>query len=108
MAQRQLKLGAFMRPISIHTGAWRYPGAWPDANFNFGHIKTLIRKLEAGSAHSCHSGARGARARNPSLGSLCGPMDSGLTASRRPGMTGERGASGMTAQPKISFCILPP
>ena len=27
MAQRQLKLGAFMRPISIHTGAWRYPGA---------------------------------------------------------------------------------
>src|SRR6201997_2374645 len=48
MAQRQLKLGAFMRPISIHTGAWRYPGAWPDANFNFGHIKQLIRKLEAG------------------------------------------------------------
>jgi FMN-dependent oxidoreductase (nitrilotriacetate monooxygenase family) len=48
MAQRQLKLGAFMRPISIHTGAWRYPGAWPDANFNIGHIKTLIRKLEAG------------------------------------------------------------
>ena len=48
MAKRQLKLGAFMRPISIHTGAWRYPGAWPDANFNFDHIKTLIRKLEAG------------------------------------------------------------
>jgi alkanesulfonate monooxygenase len=36
-----------MRPISIHTGAWRYPGAWPDANFNLGHIKTLIQKLEA-------------------------------------------------------------
>ena len=48
MAQRQLKLGAFMRPVSIHTGAWRYPGAWPDANFNFAHIKQLIRKLEAG------------------------------------------------------------
>src|SRR5579859_6138523 len=48
MAQRQLKLGAFMRPISIHTGAWRYPGAWPDANFNFAHIKQLIQKLEAG------------------------------------------------------------
>src|SRR5215468_8057316 len=48
MAQRQLKLGAFMRPISIHTGAWRYPGAWPDANFNFGRLKQLIRKLEAG------------------------------------------------------------
>src|SRR5712671_3693095 len=48
MPQRQLKLGAFMRPVSIHTGAWRYPGAWPDANFNFSHIKQLIRKLEAG------------------------------------------------------------
>src|SRR6201994_2392092 len=48
MAQRQLKLGAFMRPVSIHTGAWRYPGAWPDANFNFSHIKKLIQKLEAG------------------------------------------------------------
>ena len=48
MAQRQLKLGAFMRPVSIHTGAWRYPGAWPDANFNFPHLKRLIQKLEAG------------------------------------------------------------
>ena len=48
MAQRQLKLGAFMRPVSIHTGAWRYPGAWPDANFNFAHLRDLIRKLEAG------------------------------------------------------------
>src|SRR5205823_15029711 len=48
MPQRQLKLGAFMRPVSIHTGAWRYPGAWPDANFNFDRIRQLIRKLEAG------------------------------------------------------------
>jgi alkanesulfonate monooxygenase len=48
MTKRQLRLGAFMRPVSIHTGAWRYPGAWPDANFNFAHIKRLIQKLEAG------------------------------------------------------------
>src|ERR1700679_3614015 len=48
MVKRQLRLGAFMRPVSIHTGAWRYPGAWPDANFNFAHIKQLIQKLEAG------------------------------------------------------------
>src|ERR1700709_803212 len=48
MAKRQLRLGAFMRPVSIHTGAWRYPGAWPDANFNFAHIKQLIRNLERG------------------------------------------------------------
>ena len=45
---RQLHLGAFMRPASIHTGAWRYPGAFPDANFNFEHLKRFIRKLEAG------------------------------------------------------------
>ena len=45
---RQLKLGAFMRPVSIHTGAWRYPGAYPDANFNFAHLKRFIRTLERG------------------------------------------------------------
>src|ERR1700757_4230792 len=44
---RQLHLGAFMRPVSIHTGAWRYPGALPDANFNFPAMKSFIRKLEA-------------------------------------------------------------
>ena len=45
-AARQLRLGAFMRPASIHTGAWRYPGAWPDMNFNFAHIKQSIQALE--------------------------------------------------------------
>jgi FMN-dependent oxidoreductase (nitrilotriacetate monooxygenase family) len=45
---RQLRLGAFMRPISIHTGAWRYPGAFPDANFNFGHLKRFAQTLERG------------------------------------------------------------
>ncbi|MFC7477579.1 LLM class flavin-dependent oxidoreductase [Dankookia sp. GCM10030260] len=48
MAAKQLRLGAFMRPISIHTGAWRYPGAWPDANFNLQAYVQLIRKLEEG------------------------------------------------------------
>ncbi len=43
----QLHLGAFMRPISIHTAAWRYPGAYTDANFNFAHISRFIRTLEA-------------------------------------------------------------
>src|SRR5271155_152209 len=43
---RQLHLGAFMRPASIHTGAWRYPGAWPDMNFNLAHIKQSIQALE--------------------------------------------------------------
>jgi alkanesulfonate monooxygenase len=45
---RQLRLGAFMRPVSIHTGAWRYPGAVPDANFNFPLIKQMIQTLERG------------------------------------------------------------
>jgi alkanesulfonate monooxygenase len=44
---RQLKLGAFMRPVSIHTGAWRYPGALSDANFNFAALKSYVQKLEA-------------------------------------------------------------
>jgi FMN-dependent oxidoreductase (nitrilotriacetate monooxygenase family) len=45
---RQLKLGAFMRPVSIHTGAWRYPGAYPDANFNLAHLQQFARTLERG------------------------------------------------------------
>ncbi len=44
---KQLHLGAFMRPVSLHTGAWRYPGAAPDANFSFKHIKSYAQKLEA-------------------------------------------------------------
>jgi FMN-dependent oxidoreductase (nitrilotriacetate monooxygenase family) len=43
---RQLHLTAFMRPVSLHTGAWRYPGAYPDANFNLTHLKSFIKKLE--------------------------------------------------------------
>ena len=45
---RQLKLAAFMRPASIHTGAWRYPGAFPDANFNLQHLKRFAQTLERG------------------------------------------------------------
>jgi len=46
--KRQLRLGAFMRPTTIHTGAWRYPGAFPDANFNLAHIRRFARTLERG------------------------------------------------------------
>ena len=45
---RTLRLGAFMRPVSIHTAAWRYPGAFPDANFNFAHYKRFAQTLERG------------------------------------------------------------
>ncbi|TID27533.1 Histidine--tRNA ligase [Venturia nashicola] len=45
-SSKQLHLTAFMRPVSLHTGAWRYPGSYPDANFNLAHIKSFIKKLE--------------------------------------------------------------
>src|SRR6201996_1146708 len=44
---KQLHLGAFMRPVGIHTAWWRYPGGFPDANFNLKHLTRFIRKLEA-------------------------------------------------------------
>ncbi|KAL3455393.1 luciferase-like domain-containing protein [Aspergillus heterothallicus] len=47
MPDKQLHLTAFMRPVSLHTGAWRYPGSYPDANFNLAHLKSFIQKLEA-------------------------------------------------------------
>ncbi|HVC53944.1 MAG TPA: LLM class flavin-dependent oxidoreductase [Stellaceae bacterium] len=47
-AARQLRLGAFMRPVGIHTAWWRYPGAAPDANFNLDHLIRFAQKLEAG------------------------------------------------------------
>ncbi|WP_222184544.1 LLM class flavin-dependent oxidoreductase [Geminicoccus harenae] len=45
---RKLRLGAFMRPISIHTAAWRYPGANPAANFDLEAIVGYARTLERG------------------------------------------------------------
>jgi alkanesulfonate monooxygenase len=43
---KQLHLGAIMRPVGIHTAWWRYPGAYPDANFNLKHLVRFIRTLE--------------------------------------------------------------
>lgn len=45
-AERKIRLNAFMRPTTIHTGSWRWPGAYADANFNFRHIKTFAQRLE--------------------------------------------------------------
>jgi alkanesulfonate monooxygenase len=45
---RKIRLGAFMRPVSIHTAAWRYPGGLPDANFNLAHLRRFIQTLERG------------------------------------------------------------
>src|SRR5271163_3443918 len=47
-AARQLRLGAFMRPVGIHTAWWRYPGAYPDANFNLKHLIRFAQTLERG------------------------------------------------------------
>lgn len=46
-SSKRLHLGAFMRPVSLHTGAWRFPGAAADANFSFLHLKSFAQKLEA-------------------------------------------------------------
>jgi len=47
-------VGAFMRPVSIHTGAWRYPGAWRTP-ISIWAYQTSDPKLEAGKfdASSC-------------------------------------------------------
>jgi len=45
---RQLRLGAFMRPVGIHTAWWRYPGTPPDANFNWPLLKRFAQTLERG------------------------------------------------------------
>lgn len=45
---KQLRLGAFMRPVSIHTAAWRYPGGTPDANFNLKALVQYAQTLERG------------------------------------------------------------
>lgn len=43
---KMIHLGAFMRPVGIHTGWWRYPGAAPDANFNLDHLVSFAQVLE--------------------------------------------------------------
>lgn len=45
--KKQLHLTAFMRPVSLHSGAWRYPNSYPDANFNLTHLKSFIQRLES-------------------------------------------------------------
>src|ERR1700690_3398092 len=37
-----------MRAPTTHNRAWRYPGAFPDANFNLSHMKRFIQTLERG------------------------------------------------------------
>src|SRR6476646_8229805 len=52
-SKRQLRLGAFMRPVSIHTAAWRYPGGTPDANFNLKALIQYAQTLERGRFDAC-------------------------------------------------------
>ena len=72
-APRQLRLGAFMRPASIHTGAWRYPGAWPDMNFNFAHMKRFIQTLERGQVRRLLHGRPHGRAQHADRGAQAQP-----------------------------------
>ena len=70
---RQLRLGAFMRPVSIHTGAWRYPGAFPDANFNFAHLKRFAQTLERGEVRRLLHGRPPRRAEHADRGAEAQP-----------------------------------
>lgn len=45
---KQMHLGAFMRPVSIHTAWWRYPDSAPEANFSLKHLVHCIQTLERG------------------------------------------------------------
>ena len=45
---RMLRLGAFMRPVSIHTAWWRYPGSHPGANFDLADLVRFAQTLERG------------------------------------------------------------
>ncbi|WP_277594490.1 LLM class flavin-dependent oxidoreductase [Pseudomonas chlororaphis] len=57
-AQRQLKLGAFMRPVSIHRRL-ALPGAYRDANFNFAHLKRFAQTLERARFDAFHGRSPG-------------------------------------------------
>jgi len=45
---KQMHLGAFMRPVSIHTAWWRHPDSAPEANFSLKHLIHCIQTLERG------------------------------------------------------------
>ena len=45
---KQMHLGAFMRPVSIHTAWWRHPDSAPEANFSLKHLVHCIQTLECG------------------------------------------------------------
>ena len=45
---KQMHLGAFMRPVSIHTAWWRHPDSAPEANFSLKHLMQCIQTLERG------------------------------------------------------------
>ncbi|MCA3274849.1 MAG: LLM class flavin-dependent oxidoreductase [Roseomonas sp.] len=48
MPMKQMHLGAFMRPVSIHTAWWRHPDSAPEANFSLKHLVHCIQTLERG------------------------------------------------------------
>jgi FMN-dependent oxidoreductase (nitrilotriacetate monooxygenase family) len=45
---KQMHLGAFMRPVSIHTAWWRHPDSAPEANFSLKHLVHCTQTLERG------------------------------------------------------------
>ncbi len=48
MTQKKLRLGAFMRPVSIHTAAWRYPGGYAGRQLQLQALVKYAQTLERG------------------------------------------------------------
>src|SRR5438128_10264965 len=48
MAQRKMRLGAFIMATGHHIAAWRHPGSQADAGINIDHYIRLARTAERG------------------------------------------------------------
>jgi len=48
MAQRKMRLGAFIMATGHHIAAWRHPGSQPDAGVNIDHYIRLAQTAERG------------------------------------------------------------
>ena len=47
-AQRQIKLGMFLRPAGHHVAGWRHQHAWADGGLDFGKYVEMAKTAERG------------------------------------------------------------
>ena len=86
--RERLRLGASMRPVSVHAAAWRYPGAFPDANFNLRHpVRFARRPRPPGPRLASVGHSRPTRGEAPAAGTTPSPAcrpGAPKSVSRRP------------------------